>query len=343
MARAQTLDEALARVHLIRGNLLFPRGDVEGCLLEHEACLAVARRIGHVELQTAALGALGDAEYLRGRMVTARRLFGECVELAREQGLQRVEAANLPMAAVTGWYAGQSQDMLDLVEQGIRKARAIGHLRGEAIGHHTGFIARQALGEGEAARRHAEAALELARRLESPRLEAQALAFLGDLNVTRGTLDLGRQQLRMALALARSSGLAFLGPVILGLLGRTLIPTCPEHTAALDEAEALLATNGLAHNHLLFRHIAIGIAWAARDAAALRRHAQALEDFTRAEPLPWSGFAIRRARALADGLTQGWDDALRRRIDALVEEASRLGLWEDGAQLRAASLDSVAP
>jgi len=44
------------------GNLLFPRGDVEGCLREHRRSLDLAREAGSAELEAAALGGLGDAE-----------------------------------------------------------------------------------------------------------------------------------------------------------------------------------------------------------------------------------------------------------------------------------------
>jgi hypothetical protein len=40
------MDEAAARIHILRGNLLFPRGDIAGCLSEHQHGLKLARRAG---------------------------------------------------------------------------------------------------------------------------------------------------------------------------------------------------------------------------------------------------------------------------------------------------------
>lgn len=334
LAEALGLDEALARVHLQRGNLLFPRGDLDGCRREHGASLALARRAGSTEVETAALGGLGDADYLSGHMLSAARRFGSCVELARRRGLRRVEAANQPMAAWTRWFAGDVQGALADVEQGIVNARAIGHLRAEAIAHHIGCLARQALGESETARAHAEQALDLARRLEAPRFEAEALAFLGDLDAANGDADGALARLHQALAIARASGMAFMGPVYLGLLARACAGDAVARQAALDEAEHLLASNGLAHNHLLFRRIAIDVCLAAIEPDAARRHGLRLAEYTRAEPLPWSEFLIGRGQALAD-VQQGLNgDGLHARLSALADEGERLGLAVDSSALR---------
>jgi len=83
--RLSLLGEA-ARAHFLHGNLLFPRGDVEGCLREHRRSLDLAREAGSAELEAAALGGLGDAEYVRGRMLSARENFVNCIELSRRHG-----------------------------------------------------------------------------------------------------------------------------------------------------------------------------------------------------------------------------------------------------------------
>jgi len=47
-----------------------------------------------------ALGGLGDAEYVRGRMISAYDRFRECVELCERRGLGRIEVA-VPASAPT--------------------------------------------------------------------------------------------------------------------------------------------------------------------------------------------------------------------------------------------------
>ncbi|MCT7423502.1 hypothetical protein N4A85_25535, partial [Escherichia coli] len=56
---------------------------------------------GAADLQARALGGLGDAHYQRGRLQSAYRMFTDCVALARERRLVRVEVSNLPMLALT--------------------------------------------------------------------------------------------------------------------------------------------------------------------------------------------------------------------------------------------------
>ena len=91
----------MARIHFLRGNLCFPRGDIEGCLRAHRKKLELAREAGAVEQEAAALGGLGDAEYVRGGMLSAHDAFRRCVELAHRRGLGRIEVANRPMMAFT--------------------------------------------------------------------------------------------------------------------------------------------------------------------------------------------------------------------------------------------------
>jgi hypothetical protein len=69
-ARHQLIAEQ-ARIHFLRGNLCFPRSDIDGCLREHGIGLELTRRAGAAEVEAMALGGLGDAEYVRGRMISA--------------------------------------------------------------------------------------------------------------------------------------------------------------------------------------------------------------------------------------------------------------------------------
>jgi hypothetical protein len=72
-----------------------------------------------------------------------------------------------------------------------------------------------------------------------------------------------------------------------------------------------------------------------RDAA--RRMSDLLEQATRTEPLEWSDFYIRRARALAAwGSGERRDAALTREIEALCEQAERIGRWTAVPALEAA-------
>ena len=98
-AATEDLAAERAQIHHLRGNLCFPLGRLDECLLEHQRALDCARRAGAPEMQARALGGLGDAEYARGRMASAHRHFRRCVELSRACGAGRIEVANLSMVA----------------------------------------------------------------------------------------------------------------------------------------------------------------------------------------------------------------------------------------------------
>ena len=287
-----------ARIHHLRGNLCFPRGDIDGCLREHGRSLELARAAGAAEQEAAALGGLGDAEYVRGRMVSSHAAFRSCVELCRQRGLGRIEVANRPMLAFTQWFAGETREAMAQALAAIDAAAAVGQLRARTIAHHAAFFCCQSLCDGPAAFHHAEAALELARQLGARRFEAEALALRAALHREAGCRPEALADLGEALAISRETGMAFIGPVILGVLARTTDDTAVR-SKALAEGEALLAAGSISHNHFLFRRDAIDAcleqsAWDEAD-----RHAGALEDYARQEPSPWPGFVVARGRALA--------------------------------------------
>ena len=94
----------------------------------------------------------------------------------------------------------------------------------------------------------------------------------------------------------------------------------------MAEGEAILAQGAVSHNHLRFYPQAIDTALDLGDWAEAERYADALEAFTRSEPLPWSDFFIARGRALA-ALGRGrHEEDTRLELERLGEEARRLEL-----------------
>ena len=326
-ATAHGLTEQLARIHLLRGNLLFPQGDLAGCERANARALDFARRAGSIESEASALGGLGDAAFLRGRMLTAHQHFKECVALARKQGLKRVETTYLPMAAITRWYEGDTRAALIDAQAAIGAAAELGHRRAEAIAHHGAYQDSHSLMQFDAALAHADRALLLARQIQAPRFEAEALAFRGELLRMRGERVAAVQEVHHALAVSRATGMAYMGPIFLGILARASDDPV-ERAEALREAETLLAINRLAHNHLLFRRDAIDAALEAHAWDEARRHAAALEACTRAEPLPWSEFYVARGRALARHGEAPADSGTREEMRRLRTEGECMGLLE---------------
>lgn len=317
VAAAGSDTDALARVHFQRGNLLFPKGDLDGCQREHRASLQLARKARSIEIEAAAQGGIGDAEYLRGRMLSAHARYRDCVELAHRHGCTRIEVAHRPMLAWTRWFGPHPGEARADARQAIEAALHIGHWRAEMIAQHGAYQCAHALGDDDAAIAHAERSLQLARQLEAPRFIAEGLAFRGEARCTAGAEAAGLADLRESVAVARASGLAFMGAAFLGLLAAAS-DDAAERDAALAEAEALLHDQAIAHNHLLFRRTAIDVCLDAGDADGARRHADALAAFTQPEPLPWADFFVARGRALAAWL------AVPRERPRLAAELNRL-------------------
>jgi hypothetical protein len=67
--------------------------------------------------------------------------------------------------------------------------------------------------------------------------------------------------------------------------------------AILAEGEALLPGT-LSHSHFFFCEAAIQVAMDQRDWEEAERFARLLDDYTAAEPVPWTQAVLRRARAL---------------------------------------------
>jgi tetratricopeptide (TPR) repeat protein len=318
------LDAESARVHFLRGNLFFPRGNIQGVLDEHQKSLRLANASGSVELEAAALGGLGDAEYARGRMLTAAERFDACVSLCREHGFGRIEVANLPMAAITRIYALKLADAASEAQAAIEASSRVGHKRSLVIARHVAFFCAFVAGDHAAAEEHASHALDLARQLGSRRFESEGLHFLGRARHAQGRQPEALDLIREALAISRETGMAFMGPWILADLA--LVTADPdERRNALAEGERLLAAGSLSHNHLWFYPAAIETSLEYREWSEAERYAQALEAYTRPEPLPWADFHVARGRALAACGAGRRDPTVMDQLARLRDEAARTG------------------
>lgn len=322
-ARRLGLEAEQARAHYLRGNILFPRGDIEGCLREHETALALARSAGSAELEAAALGGLGDADYMLGRLKSAHARFSACVEVSREHGLGRIEVANLPMAAIAATWCGDTERAHAMALEAVETARQVGHARAEMIAHHAAFLCERASPETPSIRDHVKSALELARRLSARRFEAEALLFGAELDFRAGDREKALATVRDAVSMIREVGMAFLGPAILG--GLALVTDDPtERRAASAEAETLLEAGSISHNHILFRTYAIEACLRAGEYDDAERHADALVDYCPEEGLEYVLFQAECGRALARAGRGEQSEGLACALDRLISAGERM-------------------
>ncbi len=338
-ARQLSLNEQLARIHFLRGNLHFPRSEIEACLVEHQKSLEFAQAAGSAELEAAALGGLGDAEYVRGRMLTARGYFERCIELCRRHGFGRIEVASLPMVAIARFYAGELAQAHADALAAVVAAQRVGHQRAEIIACHTVFITAMAWSERDVARSHVDRAVVLSRQLGARRFEAEGLGFQAELLHAEGRPAEALAAIRQGIEISRETGMSYMGPTLLGALAY-LTTELAEQRAALAEGEQLLAGGSISHNHLWFYQYAIETSLECREWGETERYAAALETYVRAEPLPWVSFLIARGRTLAAIGRGPRDRETVRKLEEVREQARVFG-WLAGLPALDAALAAV--
>ena len=324
-AVAQGLTAERASIHYLRGNLFFPRSDIESCLREHGQSLELARAAGSAELEAAALGGLGDAEYLRGRMISAHDRLLRCVELAREQNLGRIEVSNLAQIANTLLYFRPQREALESALTTAAAAAKVGHGRAELNARLVASFAHFALAELEECREQAVEALRLVHQLGARRFEPFCQLYIAQVIFAEGRPSEAVEILERAIDLSQQTGINFEGPIILGALAVALARP-EERRRALAKGEVLIRGGCVGHNQLHFYPSAMQVALDLANYDEVERYAAALEDYTRPEPLPWSEFFIARGRALAACGRGRRDAALRAEIQRLRSEGERQGL-----------------
>ena len=335
VAEAEGLSEILMRLHHLRGNLLFPKGDIEGCKAEHQRSLTYARQVGSAEGEARGLGGLGDAAYVGGQMRTSHDELSRCVEICRQHGLGRVEVANSAQICHTKVYLLQFREAVASGSAIIEAARRVGHDRAALNAELASLFALTELAEWQRAKRHIERALELVDRLGALRFRASPLAFLGRVLKAEGRDTDALARAREAVQLALEMGGSFEGPRALGCLAR-VTEDRSEQQSALAEAERIVARGCVGHNQLYFYRDAIEVSLEQEDWGEVERYSEAFTEFAALEPLPWSDFFIARGRALVAVARGRHDMTTMNQLRCLRDEAQQVGLKDAFPALEAA-------
>ena len=323
VAERDDMVSELARLHHLRGNILFPLGKIEDCRAEHEQGLSYARRLGLPEAEARALGGLADAAYAQGRMRTAFEHFSRCVTLSREHGLGRIEVANRPMQGFSRMYLNEARQAREDAVAAVRAATLVGQPRAQMLGETLGAFACLEMGDVQAAQVHLELEMQLIRQLGARRFEAQNREMQA-----RVLLDCGRRKeavgvLHEALAICGEVGMQFSAPKAVGALSRA-VEDDSERARFLAKGAELLRLGAVGHNHLWFYRDAIEAMLSIGDAPGALRYVTALEEYTHVEPLPWAELFAARGRVLALCLQGDADNATRReleRVSAVLRDA----------------------
>ena len=315
-AASEGLVHERVQIHYLRGNVYFPLGNIDGCLTEHEKALGLARETGSTEGEALALSGLGDAHYMRGHMRTACEQFRACLKICRDNGYGRIEVANRHMIGWCRVHLMEHEEALEDALASVKLADAVSHRRAKMLGLMLAGRLEFELGSFDAASNHLQLALEIARTIGAGNFEAQALSSLAILRAEQGNMVQSRDYALSAVKVVREVGMTLFGPWTLAVTA-AVAEDRSESKHALAEAESILDSGCVAHNHFWFAQTAIDHALENGEWDDAERYAARLETYTRTQPLPGSDFLIARGRALA-----AWGRG--RRGDEVESEVKRL-------------------
>jgi hypothetical protein len=170
-----------------------------------------------------------------------------------------------------------------------------------------------------------ERATRAARQASSRRYLSIDLLLLAHCRQAQGRCDEARALLAEALELAQQNGIGFIGASLYAALA--LASDDPaQRRRCLEQGEALLAGDCLAHARLMFHRDAIDAELAAGRPEAALRHADALEACARDEPLAVAQLGAARARALVALRRDGASAPLVAELRRLADELARVGM-----------------
>jgi class 3 adenylate cyclase/tetratricopeptide (TPR) repeat protein len=318
----------LSHVHYLRGSLYFPLGNIEGCMREHETALAIAREAGQAECEANALSGLGDAYYSQGRMITALDYYRRCVDLSQAHGFGRIEFSNRYMIGWNRLYLNEIKGSYEDSLQAAEAANRAGHARGEMVARLAVGRALFELGKLDEADKHLARGEELAQSLGARRFEPFLRIYQTRVALARsGPSDTLMDSMERALEVSRDTGFGFLGPWVLSTLALAG-DDAARGRAAIEEGTAALAEGCVGHNYFAFNRDAMAFALRYGEWDQVDVFADALIEYSRAEPLPFYDFFIERGRALATWGRGGRDEETKALLQDCRNTARSIGLMQ---------------
>jgi len=327
LAKGHGLALELAQIYRMWAGVYFFRGETEACFEKSLKSLEYARKTDSPEVEARALSALADAEYNRGRFLSAYNYFDQCINLAREHGFGRVIAVNMAMGAIGSQWLNDVESSVADCHAALEIARKTSDLWAETIALAVGGRLRAQIGDPVEGKVWVEKALDISRDMRSNLMEAMCLYELARIEIMEGSyLEAYRLATETISILKKSeSGMTFKGPVMLGIIAFAT-NDADERRESLGKAESMLSEDSVGHNHLDFYEDAMEGSLRMAQWDEVDRYAQALEDYTRPEPMPRSEFFIARGRALAAHGRGNRDQASMAELQRLHDEAESIGL-----------------
>jgi len=329
----------LAQIHAQRGNLYFPRGQVDACLEEQKQSLQHAIAARSPKLEAEALSGLGDAEYMRGRMAAANVHFTDCVKLCEQHQFLANQIPNLALRGLTHFYCGLPETCIADCERAIEMAKGAHQLRAELVARTALAPALVEMAEFSRAHVQSQSASDVIEALGAHRFLPQCLAFKAKIAQAGGQDQKAIAFAHDAVRLSEQSdaGRSFTGPWAYG----TLAIVCDDDTTrqnALATGRKLLEDGCVSHNHFWFYRDAIEAQLRSGDWLSALADAEALKSYIAAQPIRWAEYYITIAQIVCGAQLEGMSD------DRIVQASSlRAAMEQARLQLAVRLLDDTLP
>jgi class 3 adenylate cyclase len=326
LAEAETIALAhdrrrdLAETLILRSQAQFATGDIDGCRESLERALPIAVELDDKRLIARTYGALGDADYLAGRMVTSVATYRRCLAACGERDdCLDIETPNLGALAFAQLFLLETSQSVANCERSLQAATRAGNNRAAMIAEVTRSIGNLHRGHYDVIETQASRGLALAERIGARIWIQASYTVRAEARFRQGArdLDIARRGVELTLA----DGGVFNGPWALAVLA-LVTDDDDERARCLARGHEILEGPGPSHNALWFHRYAIQIGarderWhdVERSAAVFDRWAD------EREPVPWPTFFGALGRQLVAWARGERDDQTRAALVELREQA----------------------
>ncbi|MDP2574497.1 AAA family ATPase [Vibrio penaeicida] len=324
----------LSEVHSMRGNILFPTGNIESCEQEHQKALHYSIKANSPKAKAKALSGLGDCEYLKGNMINAHNNFKESLKICEENQYLEIEASNRYMLATTLIYQLDTSQALAQSQQSATLAYLTGNRRAEIVSRLTAAWVLLDYNALDQAENEINMALAIAKEFNAVRFIACLMETKARLKWYQNDAIKAREYIEVGLNLVEENNLhAFIGPWLSAT--KAMVSTFwQESRNALEQGEKWLKQPCAGHNSLRFYQQSIRTAWNLKDRALLEKYRDQLCQCC--EPSPWREFYIEQADVMLGVLTQ---ERTKTELEAFNSKARELHMLQ--AQISLNEYDAI--
>lgn len=295
----QPIDAFLqARIHYLRGSILFPQGKLDECMKEHSLSLQYATSTGSGLLCARAQSGLGDAFYQRGQMLTARQHFQEAVSIAEASGYQSIQSINLSMNALISYFNDEVENAKAQSQKALSLAKQCNFRRGELLALDVMINMASYWDEFDDIESIFAVAEALAEQLGSKGIGLEIQSFKGLFLLKQGNQQMADELLLNTYERCEPSLLPFVGPTILGLWARVTGDRNRREWALSQGKDILETRNCVSHNYIIFYQCAIQVCIDHSLIQLAQQFADELSHYTKLEPLMACSRFVEMARQL---------------------------------------------